>query len=231
MPVYVLREGTTNNFKIGRTSGTVEGVIKRLRTGNPRPLNKFAVVETDQESACEAFFHRHLRERRVVWGGGWEFFEFEPAEMEAIIAEIQRMFDERSEIRDAVEQLKLETTTDDLLEPTEKDTEIMNRLLLIEKEQELLTLEAEMLKGKLMQRIGKTSGIRGIATWKTKMTRMYDEDLFRNSDPERYQEILEKYYCLDTTAWKAAKPDEYKEVQTTYFSPRISRAFLLQKVS
>lgn len=231
MPVYILREGISNNFKVGRTSGSVEGVIKRLRTGNPRPLSQFAVVETDLESACEAFFHRHLRERRVVWGGGWEFFEFDPDEMKAVVAEIQRMFEERSEIRNTVERLKLEETTDDLVEPTDEDRAIMNRILLIEKEQELLQLEVEMLKGKLMQRIGKTSGIRGIATWKTQLTRVYSEELFRNSDPERYQELLERYYCLDTTAWKTARPDEYKEVQTTYFTPRIGRSFRLQKMA
>jgi hypothetical protein len=230
MPVYVLRESISNNFKIGRTSGTIDGVIKRLRTGNPRPLKQFAVIETDQESACEAFFHRHLKERRVVLGGGVEFFEFDPIEMQAVVDQTQRMFEERSEIRQIVEELKSEPSNDTILEPNEEDREIMGRLLLIEKEKELLTLESEMLKGKLMKRIGMTSGIRGIATWKTQVTRVYDEDLFRNSDPERYQELLEKYYCLDTGAWKADRPDDYKEVQTTYFTPRIGRTFRLQKM-
>ena len=39
MPVYVLREGVSNVFKVGRTKGEVDGVVKRLRTGNSQPLN------------------------------------------------------------------------------------------------------------------------------------------------------------------------------------------------
>jgi len=231
MPVYVLREGTSNNFKVGRTSGSVDGVIKRLRTGNPRPLNLFSVIETEEASACEAFFHRHLRERRVVMGGGWEFFQFNPAEMLEVIVETKRMFEERTELREFVERLKIEQSTSTLLEPSAEDEETLKRLMSIEKEIELLQFESEMLKGRVMKRIGVAAGIRGIATWKTEVKRMYDEELFRNSDPERYQQLLEKYYCLDASAWKADRPEEYREVQTTYFMPRVGRTFKLQKMS
>ncbi len=231
MPVYILREGISNLFKIGRTSGSVDGVVKRLRTGNPRPLNIFRVIETDQESACETFFHKQLRERMVVLGGGCEFFDFEsnPADVEAIVVDTQRKFEERSEIRQIIDVLKDQQSTAVLLEPSKEDQAIMSRLLTIEKEQELLLFEVEMLKGKLMKRIGTASGIRGIATWKTQTSRMYSERLFRDSDPERYQALLEKYYCLDTAAWKNDRLDDYKDVQTTYFEPRISRSFRLQR--
>ncbi len=56
MPVYILREGQANIFKIGRTNGDIEGVIRRLRTGNSQALTLFAQVETDQERPVKLFF-------------------------------------------------------------------------------------------------------------------------------------------------------------------------------
>lgn len=41
MPVYVLREGVSNNFKVARTSGDTEAVIRRLQTGKSQPLSLF----------------------------------------------------------------------------------------------------------------------------------------------------------------------------------------------
>jgi len=102
---------------------------------------------------------------------------------------------------------------------------LRSQLLRNKQEQEYLAFEFELLQNKLKRRIGNSSGIRGLATWKTQVSRMYSEEIFRNSDPELYQELLERYYCLDTKAWRKNRPDQYKEIQTTYFSPRTCRAF------
>ena len=80
-----------------------------------------------------------------------------------------------------------------------------------------------------MRLIGTAAGLRGVATWKTQIVRRFNESLFRSSDPDRYQELLERYYRLDTPAWKSARPEEYKSIQTTYFTPQITRAFRPEK--
>lgn len=231
MPVYVLREGSSNIFKIGRTSGSVDGVVTRLRTGNSQPLSIFETVQTDEESACEAFFHRQLRDKRVVRGGGWEFFEVDADEMKQLISQVRSMFEELREAQNAVDKLGKVASTDVLLDPNEKDKELLRRLLENKKEQEYLQIESQLLEAQLKKRIGTAAGLRGLATWKTQVTRVFDQKLFAASAPDEYERLLEKFHCLDTAEWKKNRPEEYTRFQTTYFAPRISRAFKLQKMA
>jgi hypothetical protein len=230
MPVYVLREGNSNIFKIGRTSGDTDTVIRRLQTGNSQPLSLFDLVVTEQESACEAFFHRRLRSRRPLQGGGWEFFEVEATEMRKIVSEFRGMFEQLEAARQIVSDLIGRESRDVLIEPSAEDRDLLLRLMRNKEEQEYLRFECELIESQLKQRIGTTSGIRGLATWKTQLTRRYCDKLFRDSEPDTYNNLLEKYYCLDTTAWKNDNPDEYKRVQTTYFSPSVTRVFKPQKM-
>lgn len=231
MPVYVLREGSSNIFKIGRTSGTVDGVVTRLRTGNSQPLSIFEIVQTEEESACEAFFHRQLRDKRVVRGGGWEFFEVDVAAMKELISQVRSMFEELQEAQNAIEKLGKVASTDVLLDPSEKDKELLRRLLENKKEQEFLQIECQLLEAQLKQRIGSAAGLRGLATWKTQVTRVFDQKLFAKTAPDEYERLLEKFHCLDTGEWKKNRPEEYTRCQTTYFTPRISRTFKLQKMT
>jgi hypothetical protein len=229
VPVYILQEGQSNIFKIGRTSGNVEDVVRTLHRGNSQPLSLFDVVVTDQESACEAFFHRRLRSKRVARGGGREFFELEPVEMRQAISTFRRMFEELEAARCAISELSGQQSTDRLLDPIPEDEQLLNRLIKNKEEQEYLRFECELIESKLKQRIGTAAGLRGIATWKTQLTRRFNESLFRASDRERYELLLERYHRLDTAAWKSARPEEYKSVQTTYFTPHLSRAFRPEK--
>lgn len=229
MPVYILIEGQSNVFKIGSTGGAIEDRIHALQTGNSQPLTVFDAVETDQESACEAFFHRRLRSKRVGGGGGWDFFQLDADEMRHAIENFKRMFAEPLEARQAVGDLIQQSSDDRLLEPTASDRELLDQLMRNKEEQEFLQFECELIESKLKQRIGTASGIRGLATWKTQVTKCYDEKLLMDSDPDRYNDLLEQYYCLDSTAWKSDRPYEYRSIQTTYYTPRVSRVFRPQK--
>jgi T5orf172 domain len=230
MPVYILREGQSNIFKVGRTSGSIENVLKRLRTGNSSCLSLFDTVETGSDSACEAFFHRRLRTKRVI-GGGWEFFEIEVEEMRQIVTHFKSMFNDLVSARETIAPLKERDSTDVLLAPTPDDEKLLQRLLMILEEQEYLKFEAELISSKLKQRIGLAAGIVGVATWKSQVNRCYDEEMFKRQEPEFYEEILERFHCLDTTAWKTQCPEEYRRIQTTYYAPRTIRSFKLQKAS
>jgi T5orf172 domain len=53
--VYVLRSGAENIFKIGRTKGDVDARILQLSTGNPYPLTKFDLIETEHDAHCESY--------------------------------------------------------------------------------------------------------------------------------------------------------------------------------
>jgi hypothetical protein len=226
MPVYVLREGVSNVFKVGRTKGEVDGVVKRLRTGNSQPLNIFAVIETNKESACEAYFHRRLVSRRVVQGGGWEFFEMESEQdMRRTIEEFEDSARELEDIRHEVAQFRGLQCNDDLVDSTPEDRALLAKLLSIKEEQAYLQLEQERLESKLKLRIGAAAGIRGVATWKSEPR--FDEQSFKERDPEAYYQVLERYACIDTTAWKENRPRDYESARNAYFS--VSRRFLTQK--
>ena len=72
--VYVLRSGAENIFKIGRTKGDVDARILQLSTGNPYPLTKFDVIETEHDAQCESYLHRRLSTKRINSGSAQEFF-------------------------------------------------------------------------------------------------------------------------------------------------------------
>jgi hypothetical protein len=234
MPVYVFREGTSNIFKIGLTrSDDIEIRRRQLNGGNSQGLFLFEVVETDNESVCEAFFHRLLSTRRVARGGGKEFFEMDSeGHMRQTIEQFRDMATKLENARRVIGDYENVQCNSVLLEPTAGDTELLSklqaveaRLLEIREETEYLNFEREVIQSQLKQRIGGSLGIRGVATWETKIRRNFSETLFRERDPDLYQELLERFYCLDTTAWRKQQPAHYRQVQTTYFNPTITRKF------
>ena len=163
-------------------------------------------------------------------GGGWEFFEVEATEMRRIVSEFRAMFEQLEEARQIVSTLIGQESRDVLVEPSSEDRDLLLRLMRNKEEQEYLRFECELIESQLKRRIGTASGIRGLATWKTQMTRRYNDKLFRDSEPDWYNDLLEKYYRLDTTAWKNDRPEDYKRVQTTYFTPSVTRVFKPQKM-
>jgi hypothetical protein len=111
----------------------------------------------------------------------------------------RRMFEELEAAQRAISDLSKEQSTEQLLEPTPEDERLLAQLVRNKEEQEYLRFECELIESKLKQRIGTAAGLRGVATWKTQIVRRFNESLFRSSDPERYQGLLERYYRLDTT--------------------------------
>jgi hypothetical protein len=119
-----------------------------------------------------------------------------------------------------------------LLEPVSRDMRLLSqlqevdaRLLEIREETEYLNFRRELIQSQLQQRIGGSLGIKGVATWETKVRKNFSEQLLRERDPALYQELLERFYCLDTAKWRKQQPGHYKEIQTTYFVPSFSRKF------
>lgn len=118
---------------------------------------------------------------RIVRGGGWEFFEIEPDEMSDMIADFRQMLEDLEDARQVVQDLCKQQCTDILLEPTSDYFKLLERFLKIKEEQEYLAIETELIESRLKKRIGTSAGLRGLATWKTQVSRRYDEKLFRES--------------------------------------------------
>jgi hypothetical protein len=228
MPVYVLRVDFSNVFKIYRTCKGADGVVQGLRARDSERLNVFEVLNTDHDGACEAVLRRNLVEKRVDRDDRTGLFEVDAIEMLTIVRQVRSMFEELVGDLEAVRGYAGEISTDRLIEASDEDEKLIGQLVRNKDEQECLAFERELLENKLKHRIGSASGIRGLVTWKTQVRRLYNEELFRNSEPELYQELLERYYCLDTKAWRANRPDQYKGIQSTYFLPSSCRIFKLQ---
>jgi hypothetical protein len=234
MPVYVFREGQSNVFKIGFTrSEDTEPRRRQLNGGSSQGLSLFEVVETENESVCEAFFHSLLSTRRIVRGGGKEFFQMDSEDhMRQIIDNFREMACRLENARRAVADFDNVQCTKALLEPISTDMELLeqlqaieSRLLEIKEETEYLNFQRELIQSQLKQRIGSSLGIRGVAIWETKIRRNFSEELLRNRDPEMYQKLFDRFHRLDTTAWRKQEPAHYKTIQTTYFIPSITRKF------
>src|SRR3989442_795549 len=92
--VYILRSGSENLFKIGRTDGDVEARIRQLATGNPYRLTKFDVIETEHDSLCETYLHRILRSRKSLASDAREFFAISADELRSVISEAREFLAE-----------------------------------------------------------------------------------------------------------------------------------------
>ncbi len=194
MPVYVFREGRSNVFKIGFTrSEDTEPRRRQLNGGSSQGLSLFEVVETENESVCEAFFHSLLSTRRIVRGGGKEFFQMDSEDhMRQIIENFRDMASRLENARRAIADFENVQCTKALLEPISTDKELIeqlqaveSRLLEIKEETEYLNFQRELIQSQLKQRIGSSLGIRGVAIWETKIRRNFSEELLRDRNPLR----------------------------------------------
>jgi len=143
--VYVLRHGDEDVFKIGRTKGPVSQTIDQLSRGNPYRLTEFARIETADNAACEAFLHRRLRAKRVVQGGGSEFFRIDPKELNEAIEEAREFVTEFLAIKAQADELSNEEADAALaaVKPSQSDLEIYGKLPRVREAQDRLKVQRE----------------------------------------------------------------------------------------
>jgi len=119
-----------------------------------------------------------------------------------------------------------------MVEPTLGDRELVRklqtleqRLLKIKDETDFLNSRNEVIENQLKSRIGFALGIRGLATWKSSIRRIFSQELLFKRNPDLYGKLLDRFHCIDTKAWREQQSQHYKQVQQTYFAPAISRSF------
>src|SRR5213596_925460 len=91
--VYIYRSGDGNVFKIGKATD-VERRVKAHATGNPEPLTRFDVIETEYPSQCETYLQHRLRSKRSTRSDGTEWFEVDPDYLTVVIADARHYADE-----------------------------------------------------------------------------------------------------------------------------------------
>ncbi len=74
--------------KIGMTTRSVEARVKQLQTGSPVAFQVAYAIEADDARALERRLHRQFADRRLLAGGGTEYFQVTSAEVIAAIEAI-----------------------------------------------------------------------------------------------------------------------------------------------
>lgn len=128
--------------------------------------------------------------------------------------------------------------------------EIEVRLREIEDEAAFLRFEKQMIECEFKARIGDGPGIEGVATWESSVRRNFCLPLFQEREPDTYRRVLERFAALDVNVWHEQEPQLYQEItaryprldlsswrlqdsslykqmQTTYFTPSVTRKFVL----
>ncbi len=177
--VYILRSGTSDLFKIGRTHHSVARRIKQLNTGNPAALSTFDVIESDDAAACEAYLHQTLRTKKHFGKGGHEFFQVSPRVMKREIADARKFLARYTELRDTVDQLAAEESEERTIDAPGSIRSDFKRLLEIRELQDSLKYEREMLEFQIKVAMGAASTMAGVATWKSITSERFDLKTFQ----------------------------------------------------
>lgn len=88
--VYILRMSETNYFKIGYTANSVKARVRSLQTGAPRKLTVYAVCELGDAWLLERRMHQDLFDCKT--DGGDEWFELEPANLNAYLERLEKEY-------------------------------------------------------------------------------------------------------------------------------------------
>src|SRR5712691_3687236 len=115
--VYIYRSGDGNVFKIGRSTD-LDKRIRTHATGNPEPLTRFDVIETEHASQCETYLHHRLRSKRSNRSDPTEFFEVDPVALTELIADARHHVEVVRPKMAEAERLAEEQSDDDrILQP------------------------------------------------------------------------------------------------------------------
>ena len=186
--VYVLRSGSENLFKIGRTDGDVDARIRQLATGNPHRLTTFDVIETEHDSLCETYLHRILRSRKSLASDAREFFAITPEELTPVICDAREFLAEFVAKQEEADRLSEEATDGVLLKPGDPEWSIYSSLLAATREEEdTYRYQRQLLENKLKIAIGRSDGLDGIATWRAQGVERLDQAALKSAQPDIFK--------------------------------------------
>jgi hypothetical protein len=187
--VYIYRSGDGDVFKIGKAKN-VDQRIKTHATGNPEPLTEFDVIETEHYSQCETYLHHRLRSKRSTRSGSTEWFEVDPVELRAVVADARHYANEVVSTMAEAHALSESECDDRMLEPTDEVMETYCRLVKLREDHDTLGFEKDYLEAKLKVFIGTASGIERVADWKTTVAHRLDGERFKAEQPDVYASFL-----------------------------------------
>jgi predicted GIY-YIG superfamily endonuclease len=181
--VYIYRSGDSNVFKIGKAID-LEKRLKTHATGNPEPLTRFDVIETEHASKCETYMHHRLRSKQYRRGEGTEWFEVDPEELASIIEDARNYAEEVLPKIEAAERLADEECDDRILQPSDGALETYRALIKVREDHDSLGFDRDRLEAELKLIIGTASGIERVASWKSVFGHRLDSDALKAEHPD-----------------------------------------------
>ncbi len=179
--VYLLRDPSSNLIKIGRATN-LEQRLRNLRTANPN-LELVHAFENVDAVKVEGYLHKKF----AIHQQDGEFFD---VSVEKVIEYGEEVIGLTSIFNNPeLKKLqKIENTTSSLTASPE-DWKLINKLTEIDSKIANLELEREVLISQLKLRIGRSSGIQRLVSWKNRTTNRFDQNLFR----EEHESLFERY--------------------------------------
>ncbi len=179
--VYLLRDPSSNLIKIGRATN-LEQRLRNLRTANPNLelVHAFENVDAVKVEGC-------LHKKFAIYQQDGEFFD---VSVEKVIEYGEEVIGLTSIFNNPeLKKLhKIECTTSSLTASPE-DWKLINKLTEIDSKIANLELEREVLISQLKLRVGRSSGIQRLVSWKNRTTNRFDQNLFR----EEHESLFERY--------------------------------------
>lgn len=191
--LYVLRHGDSNLFKIGRSVDLARR-MKQLATGNPDRLTLFDCIVTEDAAAGETYLLHRLRSRRSRRSDATEFVEVAPDELETLIADTRAFLGAFIPMQREAERLASHPSDDRILLPNDAEWEWYRALLEVREGIDSLTLERRRLEAELKVAIGSAGALKGIATWASHSIARFDQESFRQAEPESYKLFVVEEY-------------------------------------
>lgn len=183
--VYFASRGTEDVFEIGGSNSTGERVVKSHTVGHSAP-NLYRTIETEDYSACVRFLHGYFGSRRVE--DNKECFRLTPDEIARAVGVAESFVSQFAPSQKAVEALCLQPSESRQLVPTKRHRELYGKLRAIREQEYRLQMRREYLENELKLAIGTSSGIQGVATWKSQTQRRFDGAQLKADNPSLYSE-------------------------------------------
>jgi len=185
--VYILRSGTADLFKVGRTDRDVDARIRELATGNPHRLTKFDVIETEFDSVYETYLKRKLRSKKCLGTHAQEFFAITEEEMKSAISDAREFLQEFIITQEQAAHLAEQEPDSEVLTPSDAEWSIYSSLLAAREDEDTANYLRQLLENRLKLAIGKADGLEGIATWRIQSVERLDQTAFKAEEPDIYR--------------------------------------------
>jgi hypothetical protein len=187
--VYIYRSGDGNIFKIGKAKDVAKR-IKTHATGNPEPLTEFDVIESEHYMQCETYLHHRLRTKRSTRSDATEWFEVDPDELRALIADARHYADHVLPLMAEAERLSEEQCDGRMLQPSAEVFDTYRALLKVREDYDTLGFQKDYLEARVKRVIGTATGIERVANWNTVVAHRLDGERLRAELPDVYTAFL-----------------------------------------